>query len=79
MNDTIRKFVNDPEWHIVEDKLREFIDPLKDIEKIDLLDEAEVVKAEIKVRLELHQSITQFLNEIGLFKDSSENKTSSFK
>jgi hypothetical protein len=79
MIEVFKKFVNDPEWHIVEEKLREFTDPLTDITTIDLMDESAVVKAEIKVRLELHERLESFLNEIGLFKEQSENKTSSFK
>jgi len=74
------KFIKDPDWKIIEDCLNEYIDPLIDIKNIDLKETPEVIKAELKVRQEIHGGIKAFLTDIGLLKSSLDKASSrSFK
>lgn len=67
----LSKFVNDPDWHIVEEIFWDYIEPLKLIDDIDVSDNATGVKAEIRVRKKVYKQISSFLSEIGLFKAHS--------
>ena len=70
------KFIKDPDWNIIEDCLNDYIEPLKDIENINLDNDSAVVKAEIIVRKEHYDRIRAFLIDIGLLKSVQPNKTS---
>ena len=74
------KFIKDPDWNIIEDCLNEYIDPLIDISNIDLKDDSDVIKAELKVRQQLHSGIKSFLTDIGLLSEQLPNtKPKSFR
>lgn len=72
----INKFIKDPDWHIIEDCLNEYIEPLRDIDNINLDNEPAVVKAEIVVRKEHYDRINSFLIDIGLIKSAQTGGTS---
>lgn len=75
----IKKFVQDPDWIIIEELLRNYIEPLKDIEKIDLSDTATNVKAEIKVRKQVYHNLDLFLKELGMFKKDAIQNTPNYE
>lgn len=64
----IRKFVNDPDWHIIEDIFWSYIEPLRFIDDIELGDSSTSVKAEIRTRKKMYKQISSFLSELGVFK-----------
>lgn len=55
-------FFQDPRWAEVEDLILKFINPLTDINTIDLNQPAEHVKAEIIGRTIAHNTLKEFLN-----------------
>ena len=46
------KFLQDPDWYIVENMLRERLALLKDMERVDLTQSPDTVKAEVIGRIE---------------------------
>lgn len=57
----LKRLFQDPEWKMVDELLREYVDPLKDIANIDTKDSSISVKGEIKARLHFYRSIDKFL------------------
>ena len=71
MTDTkqaIKKFVQDPEWYIIENEIHAFIDPLITLESIDDKQSAEDVKAQVKANKSVYNKLDSFLRRMGLFK-----------
>lgn len=61
---TIRdRFINDPEWYLVEQLIREYIDPLLDMSTVDTKQPAENVKAEIIGRTLAYERLNEFLEQ----------------
>ncbi len=74
----IAKFVQDPDWKIIEQAVLEYIEPLKDLEHIDLSDTATNIKAEIRVRKQMYNQLRAFLDDIGLVDKATEKEESPF-
>ena len=72
----LKKFVDDPDWHIVEEVFNGFIDPLRNIESIDLKEDSSVIKAEVKIRLETCNRIKSLLQNLGLLKTTNDKPQS---
>lgn len=65
------KFVTDPDWHIVESLIEQFIEPLKTIETIDTKGKtADEVFAQVEGRKLSVDAMSSFLNEMRLLKTS---------
>jgi hypothetical protein len=61
LQDLQSTFFQDPRWAEVEDMIMKFIDPLTDMNTIDLKQPAEHVKAEIIGRTIAYNSLKEFL------------------
>lgn len=61
--DKLKRLFQDPEWKMVDELLREYIEPLKDIDNIDLDDRSSSVKGEIKARKHFYNVIDKFLED----------------
>jgi hypothetical protein len=57
------KFFTDPDWKMVEELLRSYIDPMVDFNTIDIKAPAEHVKAEVIGRMYAYNGISKFLSE----------------
>lgn len=57
------KFLEDPDWSIVEDMFTAHLVPLLDMTTIDTTQPAEHVKAEVIGRTKAHNAIVDILNE----------------
>lgn len=65
------KFVQDPDWVIVEKLLTQFIEPLQSIENIDTAGKtADEVFANVEGRKYAYNSLNDFLNEMRLLQNS---------
>jgi hypothetical protein len=64
----LTKFVNDPDWHIVEEIFWSYIEPLRYIDDIEISDSSTSVKAEIRTRKKMYKAVSSFLADIGLMK-----------
>jgi len=73
----LSKFVNDPDWHLIEEIFLGYIEPLRYIDDIDVSDNATGVKAEIRTRRKVYRQITSFLSEIGILKSQPQIKKKS--
>lgn len=60
------RFFQDPRWHLVEELILEYVEPLKDMESIDTSQPAEHVKAEIIGRMLAFNALSKFLNDTTL-------------
>lgn len=80
MNETEKvlqqKFYSDPSWKDIEKKILDYITPLLDLTTVDMTQSAENVKVEIKGRMIAHETLTKFLNDTGIIRKKTENKTS---
>jgi hypothetical protein len=56
-----KEFFQDPRWAEVEDLIMKFVEPLIDMNTIDLTQPAEAVKAEIIGRTIAYNKMTEFL------------------
>lgn len=59
----LQQFFQDPRWTGVEELIREFIEPLKDMSTIDTSKDAETVRAEIIGRMHAYNQLDRFLNQ----------------
>lgn len=80
MNETEKvlqqKFYSDPSWKDIEKKILDYITPLLDLTTVNMTQSAENVKVEIKGRMIAHETLTKFLNDTGIIRKKTENKTS---
>jgi len=60
------KFFRDPEWHLVEDMFLDYIEPLKDIDNLNINDTALSIKGEIRARKHFHALVTSFFGDAKL-------------
>lgn len=75
----LKKFINDPDWYKVEEIFLEYIEPLNRLENVNLNNEPETVKAEVRVRLELFKQVKTFLSDIGLLKAVLRKEPTTYK
>lgn len=59
----LKRLFKDPDWKFVEEMLREYIEPLKDIDYLELSDSATSLKGEIRVRKQTYQLLDKFLKD----------------
>lgn len=59
----LKRLFQDPDWKFVEEMLREYIEPLKDIDYLELSDSATSLKGEIRVRKQTYQLLDKFLKD----------------
>lgn len=74
----LNRFFLDPEWHLVEGILREYIEPLKLIDSIDLKQDSEAVHAQLKANLTATNALERFLADVGMLRKRN-TQTSNFK
>jgi hypothetical protein len=60
------KFFTDPDWKGVEKLIMDFINPLIEMQDVDVSQPAEHVKAELIGRQKLYKEMTDFLQQTGL-------------
>ena len=64
MNKTVQeRFFSDPEWHLVTDLIKQFIEPLLNMDTIDITQPAEHVKAEIIGRRLAYKQLHDFCEQ----------------
>jgi len=73
------RFFQDPEWYLVEGMLRDRINSLKDMGRIDLSQPSDTVKAELKGRLEAHKALEDFLADVKAIRKVAEHIPESFR
>ncbi len=78
-NTVKERFQKDPEWHIVEETIFSFINPLLDMTTIDITQSAEQVKAEIIGRKLAFDSLEKFVRSSGIVRKEVTNKSNIFK
>lgn len=66
------RFYKDPEWHQVEELIEEFIEPLLNMDTIDINQPAEHVKAEIIGRRLAYKSLRDFCEQSKLIGEKKE-------
>jgi hypothetical protein len=71
----LKKFVLDPEWHLVEELLSKNTEGLSNISTIDISQSAETVKAVVAGRQETLRLIDNFKREVETIRSMNNNKT----
>lgn len=67
MNEEVKKrFLQDPQWYLVEQMILDFINPLLDITTVDITQSSEHVKAEILARKMSYDALINFTRSSGL-------------
>lgn len=80
MNDKLyQKFFSDPDWAQVEDLILKYIEPLKDMNTLDLSQPAEHVKAEVIGRVLAYNKLADFLSETGIVQKQIEKIQNPFR
>ena len=59
----LKRLFQDPEWKLIDEMLREYIEPLKDVFYVDLSDSSTSVKGELRVRKQTYQLLDKFLKD----------------
>lgn len=70
----LKKFVEDPEWHFVEELLSKNSEPLRDVATIDITQSAETIKAIIAGRQETLKLIDNFKHEVEQIRNIKPNQ-----
>lgn len=79
INKALYKFVSDPEWHYIEDALKDYIAPLHDIEGVDTSQDSDAVRAEVIARKLAAQRLEQFLSGMNMVKSKFNRPKTSFR
>lgn len=66
------KFFRDPEWHLVSDMFHDYLEPLKDIDYLDISDTNESVKGEIRARKHMYALVSTFFSDAKLLAEGSD-------
>lgn len=76
-----KRFLQDPDWHQVEELVMEFLQPLLDLSTIDKTQPAEHVKAELIARAMSYEALIGFVRSSGIVRENKlpENKPNIFK
>ena len=77
--DKIKRFVQDPEWHIIEDLLIEKLARLRFIDDIDDKQTGTDIKAQVKANKKMFNFLDTFLRETGMLKRDYKNKLIDYK
>lgn len=59
----LKRLFKDAEWKLVDEMLREYIEPLINIAEIDLSDTATSVKGEIRAKKQMYYLLDKFLKD----------------
>lgn len=70
----LKKFVNDPDWAIVEELIKGYIQQWQSVLTVNPERSNDEIAADVRGRQIAMQSMTQFLNEIGVVKEQSVEK-----
>ena len=68
LEDLRKRFFEDPQWALLDQLIREYIDPLKDMDDVDTNQPAEHVKAEIIGRKMTYDRLDKFLTDAQIVK-----------
>lgn len=63
INEKLKRLFQDPEWKLVDEMLREYIEPIVNLNSLDLNDTAVSVKGEIRARKQFYHLIDKFLKD----------------
>lgn len=76
-----KRFKDDPEWYQVEEIIKEFIDPLLDVNGLDVTLTPEELKIEILARKKTYEALQGFIRSRGIEKSEKlpEQKVNVFK
>lgn len=73
------RFLKDPEWHLVEEMVMEYITPLLDMTTIDTTQPAEAVKAEIIGRRIAYDKLFEFVQQSKIVSNPVKLRSNPFK
>jgi len=73
------KFINDPDWRLIEEIIEGYIEPLRDVNTIKADLPAEEVKAEVKTRQRAYIQLKTFLEDTKILSQRSDKKELSFE
>lgn len=59
----LKRLFQDPDWKFIEEMLQEYISPLKDIDYLELTDNATNLKGEIRVRKQTYHLLDKFIKD----------------
>lgn len=79
LKEVLKKFVEDPDWVMIEDLIQEYIAPLHLIDNIDTSQDSDAVRAEVIARKEASKRLEHFLTEMKLVKQIKERTKHSFR
>lgn len=81
LSDLKQRFFSDPQWTLMETLIRDYIDPLTDMNSIDVTQPAEHVKAEIIGRRLAYDRLDKFLRDSQIVKGRAlpETKTNEYQ
>ncbi len=63
LNTIQERFFKDPQWHLVEDAIKDYVIPLRDILTVDVTQSAEDVKAQVIGRQLSFKNLERFLQD----------------
>jgi hypothetical protein len=73
------KFINDPDWKLMEEIIEGYIEPLRDVNTIKSDLPAEEVKAEVKTRQRAYAQLRAFLEDAKVLSQRSDKKEITFE
>lgn len=59
----LKRLFQDPEWKLIDEMLREYIEPLVNLNNLDLSDTATSVKGEIRAKKQYYYLLDKFLKD----------------
>lgn len=75
----LRKFTQDPDFHLLEEMLMGHLEPLRDINSVDSSLTNDQIASEVRGRQLTIKSLEGFLKDVGIINSKIDNKTTTFK
>lgn len=75
----LKKFTNDPDWHIMADIMKGHFAPLYDVMSIDIAKSNDEIASEVRGRQMTVKGITAFLNDAKIISGNIKSIKTTFK
>jgi hypothetical protein len=79
LKEVLKKFVEDPDWIVIEDLIQEYVALLHNIDGIDTSQDSDTVRAEVVGRKTASKTLEKFLTDMRLVKQIKSKSKHTFR
>lgn len=77
--DKLQSIIKHPDFSVVEDIIKDYIEPMLKMNNIDLTQDAGTIKGEIQARLKICEQLNKLLTNLGIFRKQIDQVKPNYK